>query len=216
MMILSNVFFAALTLLAQTTPPKQERLVFVNEYVRVFEATLKPGQKLDPHESGNRLIYSLTAYTVAYHWDGRVTEERRKAGEIHFHPSGVHFEENTGSQRAVFLIVERSSTPLPATEMTGLDMARVAPYNTKVLFDRDMAKVFEVNLPPNDNVPMHFGLNRVIYASTALNLIVTTPDGKGVKEISKKGGLGWHPAGLHSVLNKADIPAKLVVFGFKR
>jgi hypothetical protein len=216
MTTLSVLFFTALTLLPQLAPPKEERLVFENEYVRVFEATLNPGQKLDPHESGNRLIYSLTAYTLRYHWDGRVTEERRKAGEIHFHPSGIHFEENAGTQRATFLIVERSATPLPTTEVTGLDMARVAPYNTKVLFDRDMAKVFEVNLPPNDNVPMHFGLNRVVYAFTALNLLMTTPDGKGVVEIRKRGGIGWHPAGLHRVQNKADVPAKLVIFGFKR
>jgi len=100
--------------------------------------------------------------------------------------------------------------------MTGLDMARVAPYNTKVLFDTDIAKVFEVILPPNDSVPMHFGLKRVVYAFTALNVLVTTPEGKGAKVTSKKGGIGWHPAGLHSVQNKADGPEKQVVFGFKR
>jgi hypothetical protein len=216
MKTLSVLLLSASTLFAQSTTPKQEKVLFQNEYVRVYEANLDPGERLQPHETGNRLIYSLTSYTLKYHWDNRVTEEKRKSGEIHFHPAGVHFEENAGKQRATFLLVERTSSPLPATEGTGLDMARVAPYNTKVLFDRDMAKVFEVSLPPKDNVPMHFGLNRVIYALTNLDLLITTPDGKQAKLTRRKGSVEWHLAGLHKVQNNIEVPARLVVFGFKR
>jgi hypothetical protein len=197
-------------------PPQQEKLVFQNEYVRVFDVTLNPGTKLPPHETGDRLIYSLSSYTLTYRWDGRTSQERRKAGDIHSHPSGKHAEENTGNQKASFLIIERTSTPLPPGEQTGIDMAKASPFNTQVIFDRELAKVFEVKFLPRDAVGMHLGLPRLVYALTPFDLLVKTPDGKETRETGKKGSYRWHPAGMHSVENRTSSPVRLLVFGFKR
>ncbi len=196
--------------------PRKEKPVFQNEYVRVFEATLNPGEKLAPHETGDRLIYSLTSYSLTYRWDDRVSEERRKEGDIHFHPGGKHAEENNGKQKASFLIIERTSTPLPPYEQVGIDMAKASPFNTRVLFDRDLAKVFEVKFLPRDAVGMHQGLPRLAYALTAYDLLIRTPDGKEVRESGKKGTFRWHPPGMHSVENRTISPTRLLVFGFKR
>jgi hypothetical protein len=207
--------FYVLSVPAQN-PPKQEKLLFENEYTRVYEATLNPGESLPPHETGNRLIYSLSAYVLRYHWDNKVSEENRKAGDVHFHPAGVHNEENAGKQKAVFLIVERTSKALPAVEGSGHDMAKASPYNTRVLLDREQAKIFEVALYPKDAVAMHFGLNRIVYGLTSYELIVKTPDGKEQKEIHKKGSCEWHAAGMHTVENRGTEVAKFVVFSFKK
>ena len=207
-------FAARLPLYGQ--PPDQEKLVFQNEFVRVFEVNLNPGVKLPIHETGERLIYSLSSYSLTYRWDGRTAEERRNVGDVHFHPAGKHAEENNGKQKASFLIVERTSTPLPATEQVGIDMAKASPFNTRVLFDRDLAKVFEVKLLPRDAVGMHHGLPRLVYALTPYDLLIKTPDGRAVTESGKKGTCRWHPAGMHSVENKTVAPTKLLVFGFKR
>jgi uncharacterized RmlC-like cupin family protein len=196
--------------------PPQEKIVFQNDYVRVFEVNLNPGVKLPPHETGERLIYSLTSYVLTYRWDGRTSEEHRKAGDIHFHPSGKHAEENNGNQRASFLIIERTAVSLPPGAQFGIDMAKASPFNTQVLFDRDLAKVFEVKFLPHDAVGMHQGLPRLVYALTPFDLLIKTPDGKEVKESGKKGTFRWHPAGMHSVENRTATPTKLLVFGFKR
>jgi len=207
--------FCVLSAPAQN-PPKQEKLLFENEYVRAYEATLNPGESLQPHETGNRLIYSLTDYTLRYHWDNKVSEEKRKQGDVHFHPAGIHNEENAGKQKAVFLVVERTSAALPAVEGSGLDMAKASPHNTRVLLDRDQAKVFEVTIYVKDAVSMHFGLNRLVYGLTSYELLVKTPDGKEQKETHKKGSCEWHAAGMHSVENKGGQAAKCVVFAFKK
>jgi hypothetical protein len=201
---------------SQTGTPKAEKLVFENEYVKAYEVSLKPGENLPPHETGNRLIYSLTAYKLTYHWENRSAEENRKAGEIHFHPAGIHHEENSGKAVAKFLMVERTSKPLPPIEGTGLDMAKASPHNSHVLFDRSMAKVFEVTLYPRDTVNMHLGLNRLIHTFTACELHVTTPDGKTVRESCKKGSYHWHGGGLHAVANRGTQAAKFLVFAFKQ
>jgi len=201
---------------SQPTPPPQEKVIFQNEYVTIYRATLKPGEKTPQHATGDRLVYSLSSYSLAYHWDNRTAAEKRKEGDFHFHPSGVHAEENTGKTTASFLIAERTATPLPGVEVSGIDMAKASPYNTRVLFDREMAKVFEVTLTPKDAVSMHLGLHRVVYALTPFELTVTTPDGKTVTEKGKKGSLSWHAAGMHAVENRSSSVIRFLVFAFKR
>ncbi len=196
--------------------PQKEKPVFQNEYVRVFQVNLNPGEKLAPHETGDRLIYSLSSYSLTYRWDERASEERRKEGDIHFHPGGKHAEENNGKQKASYLIIERTSAPLPPFEQVGLDMAKASPFNTRVLFDRDLAKVFEVKFLPRDAVGMHQGLPRLVYSLTAYDLLVKTPDGKEMKESGKKGVFRWQPPGMHSVENRTMSPTRLLVFAFKR
>jgi len=201
---------------SQSPRPLQEKVLLQNEYVAVTQVTLKPGEKSPERTSGNRLIYSLTAYTLTYRWDSRTAIEKRKTGDFHVHPSGAHAEENAGKTTASFLVAERTSVPLPPVEVTGVDMAKASPFNTTVRFDRELAKVFEVTLPPKDAVAMHFGLNRVVYALTPFELTVTTPDGKTVTEKGKKGSLSWHPAGIHAVENRSSSTIRFLVFGFKR
>ncbi len=203
-------------LLAQQGPPKQEKLVFQNEYVRAYEVTLAPGEKLPPHEMGNRIIYSLTDYTLSYQWEGKTAVEKRKAGDVHFHPQGRHAEENGGKSPAKFILVERLATPLPPAEGTGVDMAKANPHNTRVLFDREMAKVFEVTLYPKDAVSMHYGLYRLMHSFGSGDLTVTTPDGKKTKQSVKKGSYTWESAGLHAVENIGENQIRFLVFGFKK
>jgi hypothetical protein len=206
----------ALSAVAQTARPKQEKLLFENEYVKVYEVTLAKGDKLPPHDSGNRLIYSLTNYSLKYSWSDRSSVEKRTAGDIHFHPSGVHAEENAGPGKVSFLMIERSGTALPVTTVAGEDMAKMSPSNTRVIFDRDMAKVFEVTLPPRDAVGMHLGLYRVIYGVTGYDLKVKTSDGKEARATGKKGSVRWETPSLHMVENPTDAVAKILVFSFKR
>jgi hypothetical protein len=54
--LMVTALFTVLIAPAQNRP-KQEKLIFENEYVRAYEATLNPGESLKPHETGNRLVY---------------------------------------------------------------------------------------------------------------------------------------------------------------
>jgi hypothetical protein len=206
----------ASSLFAQSGPPKQEKLVFENQFVKVYEATLKAGETLPFHHGGNRLIYSLNNYKLLYHWEGKTFEENRKAGDVHFHPEATHAEENPGKSVARFLIVERQSAPLPPANGTGADMARVNPNNTKVIFDRDMAKVFEVTLHPNETLSSHYCPDRLVYSPGGGNLVFTGQDGAKTKVAMKKGGYQWYPSGLVELQNAGPGKTTFVVFGFKR
>ena len=94
-------------------------------------------------------------------------------------------------------------------------MAAGNPNNTKVLFDRDMAKVYEVTLQAKDAASMHYGMDRLMYSCQAGQLVLIGPDGKRTKLALKKGECQWYPSGLQALENAGPNRTKLVVFGFK-
>ncbi len=214
--ILAGVTLIASAVLSQNGPPKQEKLVFENQFIKVYEATLQPGEKLTSHHGGNRLIYSLNDYKLIYRWEGKFSEENRKAGDVHFHPEATHTEENPGKTAARFLIVERQAAPLPPANGTGADMAAANPNCTKVIFDRDMAKVWSVTLQPKQTASMHYGLDRLLYAQDGTQLLMTGADGTKSKQNLKKGGCQWFASGLHELQNAGPGATRLVVFGFRK
>jgi beta-alanine degradation protein BauB len=215
-LLIASLLLFASPLQAQSGPPKQEKLVFENQFVKVYELTLQPGEKLPEHHGGNRLVYCLNDCKLLYHWDGKTYEEKRKAGDVHFHPEATHAEENPGKTTVREIIVERQNVPLPAPSGTGLDMAAANPNNTKVIFDRDMAKVFQVTLQPKDAASMHYCLDRLIYAPQSSQFNLIGSDGSKTKQSIKKGGYQWYPSGLQALENSSGARETLVVFAFKK
>jgi beta-alanine degradation protein BauB len=215
-LIIAGILLLSSPLFAQSGPPKQEKLVFENQFVKVYEATLQPGEKLPLHHGGNRVVLNLNDCKLLYHWEGKTAEEKRKAGDVHYHPEATHSEENAGKTSAHFLIVERQNTPLPAAQGTGIDLAKANPNNTRVLFDRDMAKVYELTLQPKEAASMHYCIDHLVYSCEAGQLVLTGPDGTRTKLSLKKGGYQWYPSGLEALENAGPNKAKLVVFGFKK
>jgi beta-alanine degradation protein BauB len=216
LVVCTGLLLFASPLLSQSEPPKQEKLVFENQYVKVYEVTIQPGEKLPPHHGGDRVVYCLNDCKLLYHWEGKTYEEKRKAGDVHFHPEAVHFEENAGKTVVREIIVERQHAPLPPHNGTGADMAAANPNNTKVIFDRDMAKVFELTLQMKDAASMHYGLDRLVYAPEGSQFVLVGPDGSKTKQTLKKGGCQWYSSGLGALENAGQTRTKLVVFGFKK
>jgi hypothetical protein len=214
--IIAGLILVTSPLLAQSGPPKQEKLVFENQFIKVYEVTIQPGEKLPPHHGGSRVVYCLNDCKLIYHWEGKAYDEKRKAGDVHFHPEALHFEENAGKGVARLLIVERQNVPLPGSTGSGVDMAAANPNNTRVVFDRDMAKVFEVTLQAKDAASMHFGLDRLIYSPEGSQFVLIGPDGSKTRQLLRKGGCQWYPSGLGALENAGGARTKLVVFGFKK
>ena len=214
--VIAGLILLASPLIAQTELPKGQKLVFENQYVKAYELTVQPGEKLPAHQEGNRVIYCLNDCKLLYHWDGKAVEEKRKAGDVHFHPEAVHFEENIGKSPLRQLIVERLKVPLPAATGTGVDMAAANPNNTRVIFDRDMAKVFEVTLQLKDAASMHYCPDRLVYAAESCQFVLVGSDGSKTKQTLKKGGCQWFPSGLQALENAGSNRTKLIVFAFKK
>lgn len=78
-----------------------------NDRVTVHRITLEPGASLPSHYGYPRIVYALADYTLTYidpDTDVR-TERSFTQGDLHDHEAGLHTVENTGDQRAEYLVV---------------------------------------------------------------------------------------------------------------
>lgn len=82
-------------------------LVFENDHVRITEVTLPPGASQPTHQGVNRLVYSLSDYTVRYTSDRMDTVEATFAdGDAHWHEADEHSVENIGDTEARFVLFQ--------------------------------------------------------------------------------------------------------------
>lgn len=78
-----------------------------NDRVTVHRIALEPGTSLPSHYGFPRIIYALSDYTVTFvdPETGERTEKSLSTGDLHDHDPGMHAVENTGDQRAEYLVV---------------------------------------------------------------------------------------------------------------
>jgi mannose-6-phosphate isomerase-like protein (cupin superfamily) len=87
--------------------PKNYRVAFKNDRVRLLDVTVKPGGKVPLHSHPDYLTYAITAakakFTMA---DGTSKEISVKAGECRWTKGQAHAVENTGKTDIHVLDIE--------------------------------------------------------------------------------------------------------------
>jgi quercetin dioxygenase-like cupin family protein len=199
--------------------PDTVKLLFENEFVMVVELHLKPGNVVPSHQTGNRIVYSLTDNTVQITEGDSLMVNEWKDGDVHWHEAGPHPElKNIGTTDARFIVVSRSAIDLPAVPIPGHveELSLVIPDRSNMIVDNDYVRLIEVGLKPHDRVPPHYEGIRTIYALTDYTVRVTDR-GKESVNTWKAGDIHWHEAGPHPALeNVSDVTARYLVFVFKK
>lgn len=78
-----------------------------NPRVRVFEVTVKPGEKEAVHSHPASVFYVLEGGKVRNHApDGTVTEAELRAGEVMYRDPLTHWAENIGNTTVRLVLVE--------------------------------------------------------------------------------------------------------------
>ena len=92
--------------------PDKCKVLFENDVVRVYEFTLKPGEKMPMHSHPQTSIYSLTdsklSITVA---GGKPAPAEFKAGQANYHGPVTHEGVNTGTTDVHLIITEIKGPP---------------------------------------------------------------------------------------------------------
>lgn len=87
--------------------PKTVHVTLDNERVRVFEATLKPGAKENPHSHPSSIIYVIEGGTIRNHLpDGTTSEATLTAGQTIYRDPTTHWSENIGKTTIRLVVVE--------------------------------------------------------------------------------------------------------------
>jgi quercetin dioxygenase-like cupin family protein len=203
---------------AEKSTDKAPTVIFENAYAEVVKVTLAPGEQQPVHDGANRVIYALTDYVIDWEEEGQKTGEKTwKKGDVHFHEAGTHAAKNTGTTTAEWLIFAKKEAELPDCEDNTLekDVTTVAAEMASVLIDKDSFKITSVALPKGASIPMHSGVNRIIYALTDYQLAYeSNTEGKSEKQF-KAGDVHWHEACMHALENTGDSDAEFLVVSYK-
>ena len=113
--ILCAFAFSALLMAADppTTAPNNYKTVFENERVRVFDVTIKPGDKIPFHSHPDHLAYPLNSCSITFTLEGGKTQAAEaKPGQVIWSNAITHSVENTGKTECKLIMVElKESAP---------------------------------------------------------------------------------------------------------
>ena len=90
-----------------TTDPDKYKVIFENERVRVLEYRDQPGQKTQPHEHPDSVMYTLSSFERRLVGENdEIREVSLSAGEVRWLDAQVHSGENIGDSPTHVLFVE--------------------------------------------------------------------------------------------------------------
>ena len=196
-------------------------VVFENEFAKVSKFTLAPDEFLSTHTAEERVIYSLSDYSLD--WEEQGEEYGKKSwqkGDVHFHDAGDHAAKNNGTTNAEWIVFTRKGGNLPDCDENTAehDVSAVSPDYSKLLLDNDHYKVTKVLLPKGKKIPMHAGVNRIIYSLSDYQIMYNSSKGgesDGVKQM-KTGDVHWHEACQHAIENTGETDAEYIVVNYKK
>ena len=198
--------------------PKQCKVAFENEYVRVLQWTLNPHEKVPMHEHPALVTISLAAGKTNYTSpDGKTTAIESKAGQATWSDPTKHSSEYLGDKPGETFQVELKKRPpaamttIPASE----DAVKVDPKHYKVEFQNDRVCIVRVKYGPNEKSVMHSHPANVAVFITGGSTKFTLADGTTTAADFKAGQIQWSDKEKHLPENVGGKPFELVLVELK-
>jgi len=197
-------------------PVATETVYFENEYVKVTEFMLKPGDKLPLHKGGPRVVYALSDYKIKWTEGDQVSEKEWKKGDVHWHDAIEHAVENIGDTDANYIVVTRKDIALPDAGDYAIDQdaSQLDSEHANSIFENEHERIIEVKLAAGESQPMHHGVNRLIYSLTSYQIEYTSDQMDTQTSKIEAGDIHWHTADKHAVKNNGEIVAHYLIFEF--
>jgi len=86
--------------------PDFSKSLFENEAFKITKVNLPKGESIPKHSGVNRIIYSLSDYTLNYKSDAKgKTDKAFKSGDMHWHEASQHALQNNGETEAKYLVI---------------------------------------------------------------------------------------------------------------
>jgi Cupin domain. len=136
--------------------PDMYNVLLENDYVRVVEYTIKPGERDRPHTHPPKVSYVLNGGSLRIAPDGAEAFVSDDAdGEVTFRGAvGRHTAENVGKTPVRIILFEVKRVDRPAAPHAE-DPPVVNPMSVKVKLENDSVRVLEAVLPPGFKEKQH-------------------------------------------------------------
>jgi len=208
---------AAVTDIARSAP-QNAKVILENDFVRVAEFALSPGDSLPTHFGRNRAVYTLTDFKARFAADGTDQVIDNAKGTVHWHPAQKHSLANIGDTEALFVVVERKGSRLLEAPIKGeeQEITHIAPEHSRVLFENEFVRVAEFDIAPGEILPSHKGTSRIMYTLTPARLKFQSDRFGEHEDDFQQGEAHWHDLDTHSVANAGENQVVFIVFEWKK
>lgn len=198
--------------------PDSAQLLLENDWVRVVQFHLEPGESLPAHEGRERVVFSVTDARILWtEGDAEPREVEWQAGDVHTHEAEVHSLENIGEAPIRWIVFARLDAAIPDHQQEEHhDVAESDGEVAEVLFEDDLARVIRVTLEPGESTHPHEGGYRVIYSLTDYAIEFVMDDQAPEEMTWTAGEVHWHEADRHQVSNIGETRAEYLVVQFRQ
>jgi quercetin dioxygenase-like cupin family protein len=217
LIVLAFLVFASAPALPQdpvTVAPKQCKVAFENDYVRVLHWNVGPRQKTPMHDHPALVSVSLFAGKTRFTSpDGKTRDVESKAGQAIWSDADKHSSEGLGDKGEEVIQVELKKRPgaamtaLPASD----DSVAVDPKHYKVEIQNDRVRVLRIKYGPGEKSVMHAHPANVAIFLADGQTKMTLPDGKTNMLDLKAGQVQWSDKDKHLPENSGGKPFELVL-----
>lgn len=193
------------------------RVLLENEYVRVLDVRMKPGERDDWHGHPASAGYVLSEGTVrTYASDGTFKDVAARPGMAGAHPPiPQHRMENVGSTDVHILFAERKGDP-PRLAQAYLDAPSVEPETYRVVAESDWFRVLEIHAPAGVEGAPHSHQASVVYALEDAHVVHTVPGEAPAEQTLPAGKAVYVPAvAEHTARNLGTTPMRVVMLELK-
>jgi quercetin dioxygenase-like cupin family protein len=194
------------------------KIVYQNDYATATRITLHTGEQVPVHAGGNRLLYSMSDYTIKLVEDDIETTKEWTKGDIHWHSDVHHSVENAGNTTATYLVIARNENPLPQFKIGDLDIdvSHTDSESSELILENAFVKVVRVALQPGETISSHGGINRIVLSQTSYALTFESEETGRVELTFDEDDMNWFLPGTHSLENTGSTPAQFLVISFKQ
>jgi len=200
------------------TAPETARVLLQSDWVTATEVVLPPGGRVTFHREGERVAYAQNAHSLRFEpssgSSGSPSTRSFRAGQAARHPSGALTAENVGDAEARFVVVNRSSQPLPPGTGTSQGVGQAAGGRELLREDSGLA-VHVLTVEPGASLSAASGPLQVIHVLGPGSLQVT-----GEGPLTDAGTVGPGQAvslaGRSSVTTTGSPSSRVLVFTFAR
>jgi quercetin dioxygenase-like cupin family protein len=193
----SLCFLLAISAAAAADQPKDDRVKFDNDAVRVLKVVDEPHKKSAPHKHDfNRVMVYLTAGDLdVTPSNGKVEHQHWKAEQVAWSPAGgIHTSENVGPNPLVIVEIElkRKPTAAPARDPK-MDPVLTDSKHNKLIFENDQVRVFRNwrEAGASETIHEHTGAGRVVVLLTGIHAKVKMANGDSSEMEDKAGEVHW-------------------------
>ena len=195
--------------------PEHYRVLMENEFVRVLDVRLAPGEQDKMHSHPSSAYFVMSGEKMTYHLPRSEKDGQLARGSVTLQGAiEVHSVENSGTVPIHLILFENKAAH--ADEVKGEDPVKVSSTMFRLVDQNERIRVMDVTIGPGERTETHAHQASAYYSLAAGAVVLHAADGTTTNVALRPSGAGFLAASDAQVIeNTGTGPIHFLMFEFK-